>query len=32
MRGKESYYNFLNMNSTQAFLFIVDTRSFTRNL
>lgn len=32
LRGKDSYYNFLNMNGTQAFLFIVDTRSFTRNL
>jgi hypothetical protein len=30
--GKESYYNFLSINSTQAFLFIVDTRAFTRNL
>jgi hypothetical protein len=32
MHGREPYLNFLNLTSTQVFLFIVDTRSFTRNL
>ena len=32
MNGREPYLNFLNLTSTQVFLFIVDTRSFTRNL
>lgn len=32
MHGREPYLNFLNLSSTQVFLFLVDTRSFTRNL
>lgn len=32
MHGREPYLNFLNLVNTQVFLFIVDTRSFTRNL
>lgn len=32
MHGRDPYLNFLNLSSTQVFLFIVDTRSFTRNL
>lgn len=32
MYGKEQYYEFVDLSETEAFLFIVDTKSFSRTI
>jgi len=32
MFGKEQFYQFIDLSDTECFLFIVDTKSFTRTI